>query len=42
MQQAQQATTQAINALLGPASPRELSIVKVSDFGGKDEENPYE
>ena len=42
IQQAQAATTQALNAFSQPGGPRELSIVKVADFWGKDEEDPYE
>src|SRR4051794_30064341 len=42
VQQAQQATTQALNALPGAGGPREVSIIKVPDFWGKDEEDPYE
>ena len=42
VQQAQAATTQALNAFPQPGGPRELSIVKVADFWEKDEEDPYE
>ena len=42
VQQAQAATTQALNAFPQPGGPRELSIVKVADFWRKDEEDPYE
>ncbi len=42
VQQAQAATTQALNTFPQPGGPRKLSIVKVVDFWGKDEEDPYE
>ena len=41
IQQLHQNLTNAVNNA-NNAQPRELSIIKVSDFSGKDNEDPYE